>query len=471
MTRKQMLLRNSFLGLLFVSLLSFNTTAQQWDTLGVAGFSDSTVLYQSLGVYNDTVYVAYADESNGNRLIVKRYDGNIWGTLGNSGISAGSVRDVDLLVINESNIYVAYVDEVNGEGVTVMHYDGSSWAIEGSTMLPSVAGAYARRPSLAYSSNGSPHVAYDVRDTVSFSSQISTDVLVYDFNGTVWTRSNVALVTLGSAAMNLNVGAPSLNFNPLTNRRFVAFEFFGIEVNWSTGSTWSDSYSSTGDLASTSNFSSFCDLEFAPNGDMYVAFSDADNEGKTTVAMFDGTVWTNVGPAGFTATKASYVDLDFDDNGSPYVTQQDTVGSGLGVSVYRYDGSAWGDIGSGNVYAYTGSTVSYTNLVIDNNIAYLSFINEDKKSTVLRYVLNVGVHQIPTLNQDISIYPNPTKEQLTIEGVEGIESVRILTMDGKVMQAIIINSNTISVETLPQGIYTIEVITREGTGYKNFIKQ
>ncbi|MBL4650326.1 MAG: T9SS type A sorting domain-containing protein [Aureispira sp.] len=30
---------------------------------------------------------------------------------------------------------------------------------------------------------------------------------------------------------------------------------------------------------------------------------------------------------------------------------------------------------------------------------------------------------------------------------------------------------TISVEALPQGVYTIEVTTEEGRGYKNFIKQ
>jgi hypothetical protein len=44
-------------------------------------------------------------------------------------------------------------------------------------------------------------------------------------------------------------------------------------------------------------------------------------------------------------------------------------------------------------------------------------------------------------------------------------------MDGKVMETITTTNNTISVEALPQGIYTIEVITTEGVGYKNFIKQ
>ena len=86
MTRKQIWLKNLFLGLIFVSLSFFSANAQQWDTLGVAGFSDSTALYQSMGVYNDTVYVAYADVSNANRLIIKMYDGNIWETLGNAGI-------------------------------------------------------------------------------------------------------------------------------------------------------------------------------------------------------------------------------------------------------------------------------------------------------------------------------------------------------------------------------------------------
>jgi hypothetical protein len=425
-----------------------------------------------MGVYNDTVYVAYADASNANRLIVKMYDGNTWETLGSAGVSAGGVRDVDLLVINGSNIYVAYVDEANGQGITVMRYDGTSWAIEGSTMQPSVVGGYARRPSLAYSSTNTPHVAYDVLDTVSSLSDISIDVIVNLFNGTAWTGGAVIQTTLGPAAASLNVGAPSLNFNPVTNKRFVAFESFGIEVKWSTGSTWSDTYSSTGAFASRSNFSSFCDLEFAPNGDMYVAFSDADNDGKTTVALFNGTEWVTVGTAGFTATKASYVDLDFDSNGSPYVTQQDTVGTDFGVSVYTYNGTIWGAIGTGNVYAYTGSNIAYTNLVIDNNnVAYLSFTNEDNKSTVLRYVLNIGINQIATLNEEIAIYPNPTKGQLTIEGVEGIESIRILTMDGKVMQTIATNSNTISVDALPQGIYTIEVMTTEGRGYKNFIKK
>ena len=74
-------------------------------------------------------------------------------------------------------------------------------------------------------------------------------------------------------------------------------------------------------------------------------------------------------------------------------------------------------------------------------------------------------------NTTISIYPNPVKNVLTVEG-EDITSVKIIDINGKTVK--VLNSTSakkiINVEDLIQGIYFVKLNTTEGIKVSKLIK-
>lgn len=87
-------------------------------------------------------------------------------------------------------------------------------------------------------------------------------------------------------------------------------------------------------------------LEFSPSGELYLAFFDGANSGKTSVRKFDGTSWINVGNPGFSAGVAQWQSLKFNPvDGSPYVAFRDDANASK-TTVMKFDGSAWVNVGA-----------------------------------------------------------------------------------------------------------------------------
>ena len=448
--------KNSLLGLLFVSLFSFSASAQQWDTVGTALETNTSSSYHNIESYNDTLYVAYANSLYGSKVIVKKYDGMTWQRLGAAGFSAGVATSIDFKINSIGELYVTYVDQANSNGITVMKYENSSWIPVGTANLSSGQGG---DPSLGFDNSDVPHVSY-----VSGANFPQLEVVVKKFTGSTWNDVGGAVY---SAMNNPPPADIDLAFSS-TGVPYVAYTAgaglgIGVRSLSTSGTSWSVVGSST---IVTSAASSTPNLVFDSNGDLYLACKDGANGGKTTVQKYSGGSWFAEGPVGFTTSSAFTQEIGLNSSGVPYVVQTQSNGGTRNAVVYGYDGTNWNTLGGEPVRG----SVEYTDMVINNNIVYIVY-KQFGTSYVLKYDLTTSVNQISTLNKEITIYPNPTKAQLTIEGIEGIETIRILTMDGKVMETITTTNNTISVEALPQGIYTIEVITTEGVGYKNFIKQ
>lgn len=456
MMKKLTFFKNSLLMLLFVSLFSFGASAQQWDTVGVALETNTSVDYHNIEVYNDTIYVAYVSPLYGGKALVKKYDGTTWQIVGTPGFSAGATTKLDFKINSIGELYVAYRDESNSRGVTVMKYENSAWVTVGTVNLSN---GEATDPSLGFDNADFPYVAY-----VAGPNFPQLDVVVKKFTGGSWVNVGTSVY---SATNNPPPADPDLAFSS-TGVPYVAYAAgaglgIGVKRLSSNGNSWMVVGSSS---IVTSNGSATPNLVFDSNDDLYLSCKDGANASRTTVQKYSAGSWSAVGPVGFTVSSALYQEIDLNSNGVPYVVQTQSNGGTTNAVVYEYNGTTWNMLGGEPVRG----SVEYTDMVINNDIVYIVY-RQFGISYVLKYNLTTNVNQIPTLNQEITIYPNPTKDQLTIEGVEGIESIRVLTMDGKVMQTITTNNNTISVEALPQGIYTIEVITTEGTGYKNFIKQ
>jgi len=82
---------------------------------------------------------------------------------------------------------------------------------------------------------------------------------------------------------------------------------------------------------------------------------------------------------------------------------------------------------------------------------------------------SVGIKKLNTTK--ISIYPNPTTSQLTLNTTEKIERISILDITGKTVKTIILTNNTIEVSDLTKGIYFLHVQTENGMAVSKFIKE
>jgi hypothetical protein len=77
-----------------------------------------------------------------------------------------------------------------------------------------------------------------------------------------------------------------------------------------------------------------------------------------------------------------------------------------------------------------------------------------------------------TTANNITIYPNPVKDQLniTVEN-EKINNIKIMDVTGKVLQTFEENLTTINVANLSKGVYFLQIQTDKGIAIKRFIKE
>lgn len=146
------------------------------------------------------------------------------------------------------------------------------------------------------------------------------------------------------------------------------------------------------------------------------------------------------------------------------------------------------DMGDGNLMATGGGSYQwYLNgeiipgAINETYVAtttgyYAVEVTSDAGCTVLTEEIIVQVDQIANhyLNQQIICYPNPVNNELHITTSTGlqIEQVEIYAINGQLVLSIAdlqMATNSISVEKIPAGLYTIKVLTNEGIAVKQIV--
>jgi hypothetical protein len=105
-------------------------------------------------------------------------------------------------------------------------------------------------------------------------------------------------------------------------------------------------------------------------------------------------------------------------------------------------------------YTYDISTASYT-LETRTTYNYQSQLVLDKTNFEFK---------------KISLYPNPTNSVLNIQTLEQIKTVTITDISGRVSSFKALDTKTIDVSSLPNGIYFVAIQTDNGTVREKFIK-
>ncbi len=82
---------------------------------------------------------------------------------------------------------------------------------------------------------------------------------------------------------------------------------------------------------------------------------------------------------------------------------------------------------------------------------------------------SVGIEELS--EQKINVYPNPVKNQITIDTKEHIKNITITNVSGKGIKTVVSSNNTVDVSNLVKGIYFLQVQTENGIANSKFIKE
>ena len=76
--------------------------------------------------------------------------------------------------------------------------------------------------------------------------------------------------------------------------------------------------------------------------------------------------------------------------------------------------------------------------------------------------------------EEISVYPNPTTNQLAVQGFSqslSAANCSVFSVDGKQVQVDVLDNKTLDTVQLESGIYFLRIATEEGTSTIRFVKE
>ncbi|MBS1634690.1 MAG: T9SS type A sorting domain-containing protein [Bacteroidetes bacterium] len=121
-----------------VSMLSGST----WTNVGTPGITGTgnncTIMIDN----NNVPYLAFADANNGYKLGVLTYSAGVWSALGSvlptapNGVKTYPSPTVAGMFDKNNTLYIAYLDNTNGTDIDVVRYYNTSWQFIGSAGMP-----------------------------------------------------------------------------------------------------------------------------------------------------------------------------------------------------------------------------------------------------------------------------------------------------------------------------------------------
>lgn len=187
-----------------------------------------------------------------------------------------------------------------------------------------------------------------------------------------------------------------------------------------------------------------------------ITYNDVFNE------TFSGT-FENIG-AGQIFDRGGTIEIKSDGYGDlilPYTT----VNNVLRVrSVYNYNDSFMGT----HVFSYSDTVYTWYNSTTNNFIASLSlayldgFLSLSQATYLEQSDLVNAIHDLQVVNKNITFYPNPANNYITIRNTADIISIKIHDVKGILVKTIDIQNGNqqIDISDLNAGIYFIECYTK-----------
>lgn len=433
-------------------LASANPSAAQWSVVGSSGLSSSVANYTVMTVDgSNTPYIAYSDNSKGNKLTVEKFNGSSWVSVGGTGVSSGSAESITEMAIDGSNnIYVGYRDGANSGKATVMKYNGTSWSVIGGSGFSDGQAYYV---SVAVNASGTPYVAYQDQTK-------GGRITVERYTGSSWATVGSKGFTSGQADY------PSFAIDG-SGDLYVAYR--DNNANWKARvmKYSNNSWATIGANGFSSGGISEIDIAVDGNNKPYVVYKDWTKGSKATVESFNGTSWSVVGSSGISANGIGSPTIAIDGNNTPYIAYRDD-GNNQKATVMTFNGSSWSAVTSAG---FSSNTVDYTSIAIDpnDNTIYVGFKDNavSQKATVMKHAgaaplvitwtgntdknwntaSNWSVNTVPTSSDNVKIpsgrsrYPELTSGTSRCKGLEIVSGASVKVDGGKLRIAGAIDNN------------------------------
>ncbi|MCB9047155.1 MAG: T9SS type A sorting domain-containing protein [Chitinophagales bacterium] len=453
----------------------------QWSTVGSAGLSNSVANYIATAVDgNHTPYIAYSDNSQGNKLTVEKFNGTSWVTVGGTGVSSGSAEHISIAIDGSNNIYVGYRDGASSNKATVMKYNGSSWSVIGGSGLSDGQVYYV---TVAVNGSGTPYIAYQDQYR-------GGKATVEKYTSGNWSSVGSKGFTSGqSDYLSFDIDG--------SGNLYVAYRDNSLSWKARVMKYSSGSWSTLGTAGFSNGGISEIDIDVDGNNRPYVVYKDWANGNKATVESYTGGNWSVVGSSGISSNSIGTPTIETDGNNTPYIAYRDD-GNNQKATVLSFNGSSWSPVTSAG---FSSNTVDYTSIVIDgnNNTIYVGFKDNSvgQKATVMKHngaapsvttwtgststdwntASNWSTNSVPGSSDNVKIpsgksrYPNLASGTSSCKNIEIVSGASVIVNGGTLRIAgSISNSGTFNAEngtivlngtsaqTIPSGAFSNKTI-------------
>lgn len=421
------------LTLCLITSFFIEAQAQTWsNNLVTSPLATGAAYYLKMALHNDTIFIAFTDKGNGEKVNVMKYANNAWVRVGQANFSPGKAVNLQFDISNGTP-WVAFQDAANGNKATVMRYSGGSWGLVGTAGFTKyMATALAFRVV-----NGVAYLAYsDV--------EYSDKATVVKSDGGAWTVVGNPGFTPGSSSvysLAVSGSTPYLAFRDNQNN-------YRATVMKLEGSAWVN-LGQPGFTPSTYDGNNQSLAVYG--GTPYLAARGVD--AKATVYKFSGSSWTPTGQGALSDDTGFGLSLAFSNAGVPYVAFGDGTSSGK-LSVMRFVDNTWVSMGK----KFSSSSVSDLNIAVKSNgtpiVSYNGIVVQEYKGITLV--------PDPASDNNLRLFPNPNNGEfiLDIPGATGQQvSVGIWALDGKLVrnfELFIDGQQTMRLGDLKSGIYILK---------------
>lgn len=316
--------------------------------------------------------------------------------------------------------------------------------------------------------------------TVSNSDQsqnLRYTVTVTKANNMVWrevTNFTAAMATGDNNATGVYAGAV-MKINPKDNLPYFVFGVRGIDNKLTVVKFDGMIMKSVGAASFTNKVSgSHYSLDIAPDGTPYVVYNDqeATNKGGISVMKYDGSAWSNVGDPGITATTAQYACIAALENGLVAVQQNNKAGDFVKRAIVAsyWNGSAWTtEAAAEGLYGYAGigsnGKEAYILGVGASAPNAYTIVKASDKSVLVQDYLPEGATSGYIYGNSVVVAPDGTMYLLAVDNATGIAKMRLSVYKNGAFQTVGGDALSLSKEAYDRHMVVRAAIAPDGTPY------
>ncbi len=195
------------------------------------------------------------------------------------------------------------------------------------------------------------------------------------------------------------------------------------------------------------------ELVLAPNGKLYGAANEGGTYGKGTVFSLDSA-------ASGQLCAALHSFNDTSGNSSRGGVMLGSDGALYGVATKGGDFSLTAGFGGGVLYRLDTTGANFTVLHVFNSATGYS-----PWGTLLETEVILGLEE-PSVAQEVSVYPVPSKDAITIKAEVPIDKVWVYAVDGRLVQEVTGGQEQLVLQAFTPGIYILHILAGKQTVFR-----